>query len=74
MMTDTKLGTPIQRYSTVNKLIMSTYNISCLEIRYQSMVYEMRQTGWNTPAAMGGMCSGGGGGGWSGEHRVYWCH
>ena len=54
-MTDDSIGSPVDRYASVNKLIMSTYNITCLVISYKHLVDVMRETGWDKSAAVGGM-------------------
>ncbi|XP_070538578.1 putative serine protease K12H4.7 [Ptychodera flava] len=54
IMTEISIGDELHRYAQVNTLMMKTYGQSCLDISYDDMIQEMRETAWNSSAAEGG--------------------
>lgn len=47
-------GDPLKRYSTVNSLIMQTYEQNCLDISYNKFINDLKNTSWNSSASVGG--------------------
>ena len=45
----------LSRYAKVNALMLDTYKEGCLEIKYDDMIEELRQTSWDSSAAFGGL-------------------
>ncbi|XP_046852436.1 putative serine protease K12H4.7 [Xenia sp. Carnegie-2017] len=43
----------LSRYAKVNTLMLDTYKEGCLEIKYDDMIEELRQTSWDSSAAFG---------------------
>ena len=54
-MSDVSRGSEVERYATVNDLILNTYQQKCLDFNYAKMVSELRDTAWNSSASEGGM-------------------
>lgn len=54
MMTDSSVGSAIQRYANVNSLMLDTYGEKCLDFQYESMIKDLQGTDWASAAAEGG--------------------
>ncbi len=54
IMTDTSKGSPLERYATVNSLILKMHGEKCLEFKYDDMITELKKTKWTSSAAEGG--------------------
>lgn len=53
-MTDSSLGSYLERYAVVNSLVLDTSKEECLDYKYDKFINEMRLTDWNSSAAEGG--------------------
>ena len=53
-MNQQSIGDALSRYAAVNKLIMDTYGLKCLDVDYTDFVSSMRKTSWESSAAEGG--------------------
>jgi hypothetical protein len=53
-MTNTSVGDPLSRYAAVNSLILQTYSQSCLDASYNKSIDALKQTSWDSSAAVGG--------------------
>ncbi|XP_038049891.1 thymus-specific serine protease-like [Patiria miniata] len=54
IMGNTSIGVPLARYAAVNTLLLQTYGEKCLDVSYDDMITEMRQTSWESSASEGG--------------------
>ncbi|XP_028925206.1 thymus-specific serine protease [Ornithorhynchus anatinus] len=54
IMSDISLGTPYDRYATVVRLLLNTFEMTCLDASYSNYVQEMTNFSWDGPAATGG--------------------
>ena len=53
-MSDTTVGSPVQRYAKVNSLILDTYGTKCLDFDYKAMIKDLSETSWESSAGEGG--------------------
>jgi hypothetical protein len=53
-MTSTEIGDPLTRYASLNSLILETYGQTCLDASYKSSIDILKQTSWDSSAAVGG--------------------
>jgi hypothetical protein len=54
IMIDESLGTPVKRYSLVNKKLLEKYNKKCLDYKYDKLIADLSQTDWRCEAAESG--------------------
>ena len=54
IMVDASLGEAIERYATVNDLLLKTYDEPCLDIPYDDMIKDMNEVSWKSSASEGG--------------------
>jgi len=54
IMTDSSLGSYLDRYAVVNSLLLESSKEECLDYPYMTFINEMRLTDWNSSAAEGG--------------------
>jgi hypothetical protein len=54
-MMNENIGDSLRRYATVNDIILTTYNQTCLDASYASMISQLRETSWNESALVGGI-------------------
>jgi len=54
IMTNQKLGPPIDRLAAVNNLILNAYDQKCVDYKYGKMIDENRNTSWTSEVAEGG--------------------
>jgi len=54
VMTDSSLGSYLERYALVNSLLLDTSKEECLDYKYDKFINELRLTDWNSSAAEGG--------------------
>jgi len=54
LMTDTRLGSSLDRLKAVNDLALEMSGEKCLEHTYKSQLTELQEVNWDTPAAKGG--------------------
>ena len=56
IMTNSSYGSELDRYAAVNSLILDIYSQKCLDFKYNKMISDLQQTGWNSTASeQGGM-------------------
>ncbi len=53
-MIDKKVKDPLQKYINVNDILLNLQGQKCLDASYDSFITQMKQTGWNESAAVGG--------------------
>ena len=44
----------VLRYAQVNSLMLNTYGEECLDISYEDMIKDLKETAWSSSAAEGG--------------------
>lgn len=54
IMTNQKLGPPVDRLAAVNSLLLSAYDQKCLDYKYDKMIDNMRNGSWDSEIAEGG--------------------
>ncbi len=54
IMVNASIGEEIDRYAAVNSLLLKTYGEPCLDISYDTMIKDLRETSWNSSASEGG--------------------
>ena len=54
LMTDTKIGSELERYAWVNMLIVKTYSMKCVDFSYKNMIKELQAVDWSSSASEGG--------------------
>jgi hypothetical protein len=54
IMVDESLGTPVKRYSLVNRRLLEKYNKKCLDYKYDKLIADLSQTDWHYEAAESG--------------------
>ncbi|KAF2879874.1 hypothetical protein ILUMI_26304 [Ignelater luminosus] len=54
IMTNQKLGPPVDRLAAVNSLLLSVYDQKCLDYKYDKMIDNMRNGSWDSEIAEGG--------------------
>ncbi|KAK3589932.1 hypothetical protein CHS0354_034949 [Potamilus streckersoni] len=54
IMGDESIGTALQRYAAVNKLLLDTYFQKCMDFKYDKMISDLKKTNWNSSASEGG--------------------
>ncbi|KAK2575849.1 hypothetical protein KPH14_007223 [Odynerus spinipes] len=54
ILTNQKLGVPIDRLAQISNLILNASKEKCLDFRYDKMIHELRNVTWNSEGAEGG--------------------
>ncbi len=44
----------VLRYAQVNSLMLNTYGEECLDVSYEDMIKDLKETAWSSSAAEGG--------------------
>ncbi|KAK7788861.1 hypothetical protein R5R35_007892 [Gryllus longicercus] len=51
---NSSLGAPVRRVATLNSLLLTAYNTSCLDYTYKSTIQQLRDYSWSAAVAEGG--------------------
>ncbi|XP_023237152.1 putative serine protease F56F10.1 [Centruroides sculpturatus] len=54
IMEDDAAGSQMERYSRINDLLLDSFGIDCLDVKYDDFIRDLSSTSWNDSAAEGG--------------------